>query len=119
VNPFRNAEASFDLEIAHVLFMDIVGYSKLLTDRQRELSNKLNSVVRDTEQFKGADAAGKLIRLPTGDGTALAFFTNPEAPLKCAIEISKAVGQALPPAGEKRRQAGAGLSDFTSREWIE
>jgi serine/threonine-protein kinase len=91
VNPFRNAEASFDLEIAHVLFMDIVGYSKLLTDRQRELSNKLNSVVRDTEQFKGADAAGKLIRLPTGDGMALAFFTNPEAPLKCAIEISQKV----------------------------
>jgi class 3 adenylate cyclase len=85
------ASPSFDLEIAHVLFMDIVGYSRLLTDRQRELLNKLNKVVRETEQFKNAEAAGRLIRLPTGEGMALAFFTNPEAPLKCAIEISQRV----------------------------
>src|SRR5438094_5761682 len=87
--------------------MDIVGYSKLLTDQQRELLNELNKIVRETPQFKQAEAVGKLIRLPTGDGMALAFFTNPEAALKCAIEISKAVGQALPPAEEKQGQAGA------------
>ena len=100
------SSADFDLEIAHVLFIDIVGYSKILIDQQRHLLNELNKIVRDTEQFRNAEAAGKLIRLPTGDGMALAFFTNPEAPLRCAIEISKAVGQALPPAEEKRRQAG-------------
>lgn len=71
--------------------MDIVGYSKVPTDRQRELSNELNTIVRDTDQFKSAEAAGKLVRLPTGDGMALAFFTNPEAPLKCAIEITRSV----------------------------
>src|SRR4029077_3883425 len=98
--------------------MDIVGYSKLLTDQQRELLNELNKIVRETPQFKQAEAASKLIRLPTGDGMALAFFTNPETVLKCAVEISKAVGQAPPPvrqsdglvqgrADEKRRQAGA------------
>jgi TolB-like protein/class 3 adenylate cyclase/Flp pilus assembly protein TadD len=91
------ASSDSDLEIAHVLFMDIVGYSRLLTDQQRELLNELNKIVRETPQFKQAEAAGKLIRLPTGDGMALAFFTNPETALKCAIEISKAVGQALPP----------------------
>src|SRR5204863_6599002 len=106
------------LEIAHVLFIDIVDYSKLPINRQSELLQQLNQIVRATEQFRRAEAADKLIRLPTGDGMALAFFTSPDAPVKCAIEISKAVGQALPPvrqsdglvrgrAGEKRRQAGA------------
>ena len=83
------SSSAFELEIAHVLFIDIVGYSKLLIDRQRDLVNKLNTIVRETDQFKSAEAAGKLVRLPTGDGMALAFFTNPEAPLKCAIEISQ------------------------------
>jgi TolB-like protein/class 3 adenylate cyclase/Flp pilus assembly protein TadD len=101
------ASSDIDLEIAHVLFMDIVGYSKLLTDQQRELLNELNKIVRETPQFRQAEAVSKLIRLPTGDGMALAFFTNPETALKCAIEISKAVGQALPPAEEKRGQAAA------------
>ena len=104
-NMSADTPSDFDLEIAHVLFIDIVGYSKLLIDHQRNLLNELNKIVRDTEQFRNAEAAGKLIRLPTGDGMALAFFTNPEAPLKCAIEISEAAGQALPPAAE-RRQAG-------------
>jgi TolB-like protein len=98
-----NEETSsiFELEIAHVLFMDIVGYSKGLIDQQRDLLKELNKIVRDTDQFKTTEAAGKLIRLPTGDGMALAFFTNPEAPLKCAIEVSEAAGQALPHAGAK------------------
>ena len=88
-----SAESSsdFELEIAHVLFMDVVGYSKLLVDEQREVLNELNQVVRSTQQFRNAEAAGKLIRLPTGDGMALAFFTNPEAPVKCALEIVQAL----------------------------
>src|SRR5438045_8909108 len=85
------SSSTFELEIAHVLFIDIVAYSKLLIDRQRELLNKLNTIVRETDQFKSAEAAGKLVRLPTGDGMALAFFTNPEPPLKCGFEISQSV----------------------------
>src|SRR5438874_8625044 len=85
----QEGSSDVELEIAHVLFIDIVGYSNLLIDRQRDLVNKLNTIVRETDQFKNAEAAGKLIRLPTGDGMALAFFTNPEAPLKCAIEVSE------------------------------
>ena len=95
------------LEIAHVLFIDIVGYSKLPINRQSELLQQLNQIVRATDQFRRAEAADKLVRLPTGDGMALAFFTSPDAPVRCALEISEAVGQALPPAEEKRRQAGA------------
>src|SRR5947208_11345973 len=96
-----------ELEIGHVLFMDVVGYSKLLTNEQREIQRQLTQIVRSTEHFRAAERAGKLIRLPVGDGMALVFFTNPEAALKCAIEISKAVGQALPPAEETQGQAGA------------
>src|SRR5881392_1249895 len=64
------------LEIAHVLFIDIVGSSKLLTNEQSELLRGLNQIVRSTEQFRAAEAAGKLIRRPTGDGMALAFFSS-------------------------------------------
>jgi adenylate cyclase len=87
------AESPSDLkfEIGHVLLIDIVGYSKLLIDDQRELQQLLNQVVRGTEQFCTAEAAGKLVRLPTGDGMALVFFTNPEAPVQCALEISEAL----------------------------
>ncbi|MEY2492736.1 MAG: hypothetical protein QOH24_1687 [Verrucomicrobiota bacterium] len=62
---------NLQLEIGHVLFIDIVGYSKRLIDDQRELQQQLNEIVRNTEQFRSADAAGKLVRLPTGDGMAL------------------------------------------------
>jgi TolB-like protein/class 3 adenylate cyclase/Tfp pilus assembly protein PilF len=79
------------LEIGHVLFIDIVGYSKLLIDDQRELQEELNRIVRGTEQFRAAESAGKLVRLPTGDGMALVFFTTPEAPILCALEISEAL----------------------------
>src|SRR6476659_500138 len=79
------------LEIAHVLFIDIVGYSKLLIDEQRDYSHTLNEVVRETDSFRAADAAGKLTRLPTGDGMALVFATTPDAPVSCAIEISNAL----------------------------
>jgi len=80
-----------ELEIAHVLFIDTVGYSKLLIDDQRELQQQLNQIVRSTEQFRAAEAAGKLVRLPTGDGMALVFFTSPAAPVQCALEISDAL----------------------------
>src|SRR5438477_7607930 len=77
------------LEIGHVLFLDIVGYSKLLITEQSELLRKLTAIVLGTEQFRIAETEGKLIRLPTGDGTALVFRTSPEAPTQCALELSK------------------------------
>src|SRR6266436_2501333 len=77
------------LEIGHVLFIDIVGYSKLLITEQSELLQKLKEIVWGTEQFRLAQAEGKLLRLPTGDGGALVFRNNPEAPALCAMEISK------------------------------
>jgi TolB-like protein/Flp pilus assembly protein TadD len=79
------------LEIGHVLFVDIVGYSKLLLKQQSELLRKLNEVVSGTSEFREAELAGKLIRLPTGDGMALVFRTNPEAPAQCAMEIARAL----------------------------
>src|SRR5713101_6883474 len=78
-------------EIGHVLFIDIVGYSKLLINEQSEQIQKLKEIVRGTEQFRIAEAEGKLLRLPTGDGGALVFRTSPEAPVLCALEISKAL----------------------------
>jgi TolB-like protein/class 3 adenylate cyclase/Tfp pilus assembly protein PilF len=77
------------LEIAHVLFIDIVGYSKLSINEQRAAVDELNEAVRASEQFQKAEAAGRLIKLPTGDGMALVFYTSPEAPARCAIEISR------------------------------
>src|SRR5213593_4533918 len=78
-------------EIGHVLFIDIVGYSKLLINQQSEQMQTLREIVRGTEQFRVAEAEGKLLRLPTGDGGALVFRTSPEAPVLCAMEISKAL----------------------------
>jgi TolB-like protein/class 3 adenylate cyclase/Flp pilus assembly protein TadD len=80
-----------ELEIAHVLFIDVVGYSKLLINAQSALLAELNQLVRTTPHFCTAEAAGKLIRIPVGDGMALVFFTNPEAPVQCALEICKAL----------------------------
>src|SRR6266516_3825693 len=77
------------LEIGHVLFIDIVGYSKLLITEQSERLETLKKIVRGTEQFRLAEAEGKLLRLPTGDGGALVFRTSPEAPVLCALEITK------------------------------
>src|SRR5438270_616776 len=78
-----------ELQIAHILFTDIVGYSKLLSDEQRKSFGLLNEVVRNTSQFRAAEAAGKLVRLSTGDGIALAFFTTVDVPVRCALEISR------------------------------
>src|SRR6201981_2809106 len=77
------------LEIAHVLFMDIVGYSKLLTDEQSEALQELNQIVRNTEAAREAQASGELTVLPTGDGMALVFTGSVEQPVECALEISR------------------------------
>ena len=76
-------------EIGHVLFIDIVGYSKLLISEQSERLQKLKEIVWATEQFKQAQAEGKLLRLPTGDGGALVFRNHLEAPVLCAMAIGK------------------------------
>src|SRR6202045_2982669 len=78
-------------EIGHVLFIDIVAYSKLLINEQSEQIQKLKEIVRGTEQVRSAEAEGKLLRLPTGDGGALVFRTSSEAPVLCAMEIAKAL----------------------------
>ena len=85
------AEEQTRLQIGHVLFIDIVGYSKLLGNQQSELLRELNEVVSGTNEFREAEAEGKLIRLPTGDGMALVFRTDPEAPAQCALEIARAL----------------------------
>ena len=79
------------LEIAHVLFIDIVGYSKLLTDEQSEALQELNQIVRNTEAAREAEAAGQLIILPTGDGMAMVFTGSVEGPAECALEVSQAL----------------------------
>src|SRR5213083_518262 len=79
------------LEIAHLLLIDVVGYSKLLVNEQIEVLQTLNQIVRATECFRAAEASDKLIRVPTGDGMALLFFRSPEEPVRCALETSKAL----------------------------
>jgi TolB-like protein/Flp pilus assembly protein TadD/class 3 adenylate cyclase len=88
-----SAEHSLEVkfEIGHVLFIDIVGYSKLLITEQSDQLQTLRQIVRGTEQFRKAEAEGKLLRLPTGDGGALVFRNSPEAPVLCALEISQAL----------------------------
>src|SRR5258708_22781182 len=114
------------LEIAHVLFMDIVGYSKLLTDEQSEALQELNQIVRNTEAVREAEAAGQLTILPTGDGMALVFTGSVEEPVECALEISRAlhaqpsrpVRMAIPSgpihpvkdANERQNITGAGIN---------
>src|SRR5256885_6104751 len=77
------------LEIVHVLFLDIVGYSKRLTDEQQALIDQLNQVVRSSAVFQKAEGADRLIKIPTGDGMALIFYNSPEQPVECAMEISR------------------------------
>src|SRR3954463_3712370 len=84
-----SSEVKFD--IGHVLFIDIVGYSKLMITEQSDQLQTLKEIVRSTEQFKKAEVEGKLLRLPTGDGGALVFRNSLEAPVLCALEISKAL----------------------------
>src|ERR1043165_8311127 len=82
-----------ELEIAYVLFIDIVGYSKLLINEQRHRLETLNQIVRATEQFQKAETHHRLITVPTGDGMALVFYNTPEAPVECALEISSAASK--------------------------
>src|SRR2546423_805771 len=77
------------LEIAHVLFLDVVGYSKLSIRDQNAAVEELNQIVRASEQFQRAEVASRLIKIPTGDGMALVFYISPEAPVQCAAEISR------------------------------
>src|SRR5438876_5216941 len=84
-------EPDLPLEIAHLLLIDVVGYSKLLVNEEIEFLQELNQIVRNTEQFRAAETTGKLIRVPSGDGMALLFFRSPEEPVRCALEISKAL----------------------------
>src|SRR5437016_12509277 len=78
------------LEIAHILFLDIVGYSKLSINDQNRAVEELNQLVRASEQVQLAEAAGRLLKIATGDGMALVFYTSPEAPAQCGVEISRA-----------------------------
>ena len=82
-----------ELEIAYVLFVDIVGYSKLVTSEQRRLLELLNQIVRESEHFRSAEAKHRLLTVPTGDGMALVFYNTPEAPVECALEISSATSE--------------------------
>ena len=80
-----------ELEIAHVLFLDIVGYSKLSVNEQHAQVQELNEIVRLSEQFRKAEAANRILKIPTGDGMALVFYKSPEEPAQCAFEISRAL----------------------------
>jgi len=86
-----DSESDLRLEIGHVLLIDIVGYSKLLITEQRERLEGLNKIVRNTAQFHASDGNGMLVRIPTGDGMALIFRDNVEAPLRCAVEIGESI----------------------------
>ncbi len=113
-----------ELEIAHVLFIDIVGYSKLSMNEQRAAVDGLNHAVRASDEFRNAEASDRLIKIPTGDGMALVFYTSPEAPVQCAIEISRVAHLRLPlrmgvhsgpvsgvvDVNERANLAGAGLN---------
>jgi TolB-like protein/Tfp pilus assembly protein PilF len=120
-------EAGAKLELGHVLLIDIVGYSKLLIDDQQAAVRTLNAVVQDNSKIREADAIGKLVRLPTGDGVALVFLTSPEAPVRCAVEVARAIRPldpslqlrmgihsgavtAVEEADGKRNVAGAGIN---------
>src|ERR1700745_1650210 len=85
------SKKEIELEIAHVLFIDIVGYSKLSINEQRAAVDELTRIVRAIEQFQKAEASERLIKIATGDGMALVFYTSPEAPVRCAVELSRAL----------------------------
>ena len=107
------------LEIAHVLFIDIVGYSKLSVNEQHAAVEELNQIVRASEQFQRAEAASRLLKIPTGDGMALVFYTSPEAPAQCAVEISRALKEHPRPAtsdgNPQRARERGGRCKRTSR----
>ena len=79
------------LEIAHVLFIDVVRYSKLSVNEQHAAVEELNQIVRGSEQYQKAEAANRILKIPTGDGMALVFYKSPEEPAQCAFEINRAL----------------------------
>src|SRR6476659_7461813 len=85
------SKKEIELEIAHVLFLDIVGYSKLSVNEQHARVDELNGIVRASEQFQKAEAADRILKIPTGDGMALVFYKSPEEPAQSAFEISRAL----------------------------
>ena len=85
------SKKEIELEIAHVLFLDIVGYSKLSVNEQHARVDELNGIVRLSEQFRKAEAANRILKIPPGDGMALVFYKSPEEPAQCAFEISRAL----------------------------
>src|SRR5215831_143106 len=97
------AKKEIELEIAHVLFLDIVGYSKLSVNEQHARVAELNGIVRLSEQFQKAEAANRILKIPTGDGMALVFYRSPEEPAQCAFEISRAL------KGNQRLQVRMGI----------
>jgi hypothetical protein len=97
-------DQDLNLQIAHVLFIDVVAYSKLSINQQREVIDELTKVVRTSDQYQNAEASGRLIKIPTGDWIALVFYTSLEAPAQCAIEISRALKE-HPLRGSSRRLA--------------
>src|SRR5436853_2093922 len=97
-----DAPSEVKFQIGHVLFIDIVGYSKLLINEQSDQVQKLKAIVRGTEQVRLAEAEGKLLRLPTGDGAALVFRNSPEAPVLCALEITRELQK--PPGSKEKPQ---------------
>src|SRR5438876_8887187 len=84
------------LEIAHVLFLDVVGYSRLPMEEQRRVVRELQETVSRTAEYRRADSNGELLRSPAGDGMALVFFRDPVAPVRCAFEISEALQDRAP-----------------------
>jgi hypothetical protein len=130
-SPPPDQQPSSSLEIAHVLFMDIVGYSKLPMDRQQIALGSLQEIVRQTKEFARAQAQEKFIRLPTGDGMALVFFVEPEAPVRCALEVGRALRDRpdvplrmgihsgpvfrVPDINADRNVAGGGINDGLRR----
>src|SRR5438552_5215646 len=88
-NTSAGTKPDLPLEIAHLLLVDVVGYSKLLVNEQIEILQELNQIVRNTERFRSAEVSGKLSRVPTGDGMVLLFFQSPEEPVRCALEVSR------------------------------
>ena len=91
-----------------MLFTEIVGYSKLPIHLPREVVERLNEIVRGTDEFQAAETAGRLIKIPTGDGITLVFYHSPEDPVECALEISRALKQHLELQLRKRRKVKSG-----------
>src|SRR5947199_3309937 len=85
-----------ELEIAHVLFIDIVAYSKMSMDDQRMAIEKLNQIVQSRDQYRKAESENRLLKIPTGDGMALIFYRSPEDPVECALQISRALKEQHP-----------------------